>query len=98
MKDHGACEADANAAGLPAGCARRPAFRKLNLTHDTPRVFIEDAARIRQFNSTRQTAKKLRTDLVLELAYLLTEGRLGHPETLCGPSEIPFLGNDHEVL
>jgi hypothetical protein len=83
---------------LPAGSTLRPAFRKLDLTHDAPRVFLEYAPGIGELHSARQTVKKLRADFTFELLYLLTEGWLSHAETLRGSREVPFLGDDHKVF
>jgi len=68
----------------------------VRLVQDTAGLHDERLAGRRQ-RHPRRTLEELHTEVRLQLAYLLADGRLGHLQSLGGPAEVQLLGDGDEV-
>ena len=90
-------EADRQPADLAALDAPGLARRVLDRVEDLPRPDQERLAGRGQLDLALVAQQQRRADLLLELADLLAQRRLGHVQALGRAAEVQLLGDDDEV-
>ncbi len=90
-------EADREPAGLAAMCALRLDDRTLGSAQDLPRLRQENATRLGQLHVPARPVQQRHIHLLLELADLQAQRRLGDVQALGRPREVEFLGDGDEV-
>ena len=90
-------DSDAELALLTTRRASRRFNGSIELSEHRTGVLQEGAAGIGHFDAAGLAAQQLHVELRLDGFYLLAERWLLDAKPLCGPGNVPFLGNRNEV-
>jgi hypothetical protein len=89
--------ADLEPAGFAAFDAARVGDGLIELRQDGARVIKEAPAGVGQFNAPAIAPEKGDAEVFLEVLDLPAERRLGEIQAECGPAEVQFLSDRHEI-